>query len=199
MMDIQAWLNDTVEAEAPEVPVQTAACNFFSRPEQPKPVFQEKRAQKRCRSDSSLLVPQSHSQIVPPHEPDTPTEYDPAGSVGDEPSSERYVRRPRRKTRPERYEPKQNRGRGKYVHQSRKDESKKTRRTSRCKKEEKVEGGVGQSFHAKNVSRDRLTVRATGHAVVCTDTDDWMVAEAEGAAGYLQQGQGICGRPGPWA
>jgi hypothetical protein len=198
-MDIQTWLDETVEAEALHVRAQTAQCNFSCRPEQSKPVFQERRAQKRCKSDSSLLVPQPHLHIAPPNEPDTPTKHNLDVTAGDESSSQRYVRRPRRKTRPERYEPRQNKKREKHVHHTHKGEPKKSRRTSRCKKEEKSEGGVAQSFHAKNISGDRLTVRATGHAVVCTDTDDWMVVETKGAIGHLQQGQGICDRPGPWA
>lgn len=210
-MDIQRWLKETAEAGLPPIPFKDPGSAFFHRPERSKPVFKETHTRKRTKSDSSLLVSQPHSHVAPPGNPELPIETASAASVyseasrrsrtdstESESSSQSYARRPRRKTRPERYEPKANKERGKHVHPSRKDESKKPRRKSKHKKGEKSDGGVAQSFHAKNVSRDRLTVRAAVHAVLCDSTNDWVVAEAERASGYLQQGQNFNGCSGPW-
>ncbi|KAF2831294.1 hypothetical protein CC86DRAFT_463214 [Ophiobolus disseminans] len=173
-MDIQKWLDDTAEVHmhAPPNPAQTPGSGFFQRPEKPKPVFKEKHAPKRCKSDSSLLDPQPHPHKAPPKESKPPTEgsldasaysevsrpsrSDSAESVS---SNHRYARKPRRKTRLERYEPKPVKERGKHIHHSRKDESNKTRRESKRRKGEKLGSGVAQSFRAKNVSGDRLTLK----------------------------------------
>jgi hypothetical protein len=211
IMDIQRWLKETAEAGPPPIPVKDPGSAFFPHNERARLVFEEKHAQKRSKSDSSLLVPQPHSHVAPAKEPklsigkatdasacSEASRSSRNGSTESESSSQRYARRPRRKTRPERYEPKPNKERGKHIHQSRKDESKKSRRKFKRKKGEKSDSGVAQSFHAKNVSRDRLTVRAAGHAVLCDSTDDWVVAEAERASGSLQQGQDFNGCSGPW-
>jgi len=185
-MDIQKWLDDTAEAKAPPDSTETPGSNFFQRAEKPKPVFKEKHGRKRRQSDSSLLDPQPHAHKAPPKESKPPTECSPdaslysdasrpsrSDSAESESSSHRYARKPRRKTRLERYEPKPVKERGKHVHRSRKDESKQTRRKSKRKKVEKSGSAVAQSFHAKNVSRDRLTVRTSGYAAVYVDADDW--------------------------
>ena len=185
-MDIHRWLEETAGAKVPPDLAQTPGSNIVQRAEKLKPVFKEKRAPKRSKSDSSLLDPQPHSRRAPPKESKPSTEessdasvYSKAsrpsrnGSTESESSSHHYAQKPRHKTRLERYEPKQNKERGKHVHQSRKDESKKSRRKSKRKKGEKSGSGVAQNFHAKNVSRDRLTVRVAGHAVICIDTNDW--------------------------
>jgi hypothetical protein len=170
-MDIQKWLNETADASAPPDPAQTAGSTFFQRPEKAKPVFKEKHAPKRSKSDSSLLDPQPPTHKAPPKRPKAPAEKSPdpsarseasspshSESAGSESSSHRYARKPRRKTRVERYEPKVVDERGKHAHRSRKDKSKKSRRKPTRKKGE--QSGSGQGFHANNVSKDRLTVRA---------------------------------------
>jgi hypothetical protein len=57
-MDIERWLKETAEAEAPHVPTHNVAPDFFCRAEQPRPVIEERRARKQIKSDSSLLDPQ---------------------------------------------------------------------------------------------------------------------------------------------
>ncbi|KAF1912473.1 hypothetical protein BDU57DRAFT_505197 [Ampelomyces quisqualis] len=173
-MDIEQWLKETAEAEAPHVPAQNTASNFFSRAEHHRPLFQESGARKRTKSDSSLLRPQPVSQVAPPENPNLPTESSPdvnseaarsspIDSAESESSCQPYARRPRRKTRAERYEPKQKKERGNHVHRSRRNESKKTSRKSKLKEGEKKDSGVAQSFYAKNVSRDRLTLKPKDH------------------------------------
>jgi hypothetical protein len=172
-MDVQRWLSEIVDTEAPSVPAQTSKSDFFHRPEKPRPVFNEQCMPRRSKSDSSLLVPQPHSHKAPPHEPKHSTknganvrahsEVSHSGrseTTESESSSQRYARKPRRKTHLERYEPKQRKEPAKHVHQSRKSESKRTRRKSKRKKGEKSDSGVAHNFQAKNVSGDRLTVRA---------------------------------------
>jgi len=170
-MNIHKWLEEIKDAEAPHNPEQTAGATFFQRTEHSRPVFKEKRTAKRSRSDSSLLEPRPHTQMTPPKKPKLATkgksvasalseasEPDQSDSAESESSSDRYARKPRRKTRPERYQPKPVVQRVKHVHKSGKGESKKTRRKSRRKKGEQSCSGVAESFQAKNVSKDRLTV-----------------------------------------
>lgn len=210
-MDIQRWLNDTAEAGTPPKQGQASNSAFFQPTQKPRAVFKDKHARKRAKSDSSLLAPQTYLPIVSPRKPkptpekqvDTSAHSDVSrpsrsGSTGSESSSHRYARRPRRKTRPELYEPKRNKERGKHVHQSRKDESKNAKRKSKRRTGDRSDSGVAQNFHAKNVSRDRLTVRVAGHAVICGSADDWVVAEAEGPPGHLQQGQDLDGCSRSW-
>jgi hypothetical protein len=210
-MDIQKWLSEVVDTKAHHVPAQTSKSDFFNRPEKPKSVFDGPCAPRRSKSDSSLLVPQTHSHKAPSNQPKHSTENEVnvrvnsevshsscSESTESESSSERYARKPRCKTRLERYEPKQHKEPAKHVHQSRKSESKRPRRKSKRRKREKSDSGVAQNFHAKNILGDRLTVRA-----VSMQWRVWLLmigvaVEAERPFGHLQQGQGINGHPRPW-
>jgi hypothetical protein len=206
-MDIQRWLNETIEAEPPPKTAHTPASDFFHRAEKVRPVSKQHRVQKGVKSDSSLLDPRPHSHTVskqsklPSGERSHNSAYSEVSrssrnsSAGSE-SSQPYVRKPRRKTRPERYQPKQPKERGQHVHQSRRNKSTRSKRRSKGTKNEKTDSGVAQPFLAKNVSRDRLTVRAAGHAVICDHADDWSAAEAEREPGYIQQGQDVNSCPG---
>jgi hypothetical protein len=188
MMDIQRWLDEIVDAENPLVPAQTSGPNFLHRPDKPKSVFRKQRVPKRTKSDSSVLAPQPHSPNAPSEKrkrkrsinriPDMDSCSEVSrpshnASTESKPSSACYARKPRRKTRLGRYEPKQHKEPAKYAHHSRKSESKRSKCTSTRKKGEMMDSGVAQTFQAKNVSRDRLTVRAVGHAVLCSVTNDW--------------------------
>jgi hypothetical protein len=209
-MDIQRWLNETIETEPPPKPAHTPASDFSHPAEKVRPVFKQQRARKGTKSDSSLLDPRPHSHTVPTEsklpsgENTRESAYSEAsrssrnGSVGSE-SSQPYARKPRHKTGPERYQPKQPKERGQHVHQSRKDKSKRLKRKSKGTKNEKRDSGIAQTFLAKNVPRDRLTVRAAGHATMCDHADDWSVAKAERQPGYIQQGQDVNSCPGAWS
>jgi hypothetical protein len=208
-MDIQRWLNGTAEADPPLKSISTSGPDFSHRPEKVRPVFKQRRVRTGTKSDSSLLDPHPHSHTAPkkPKQPSGKRSDESAYSEASRPSrnssaesesSQPYARKPRRKTRPERYQPKQPKERGRHVHQSRKDKSKRSKRKSKGNKDEKPDSGVAQTFHAKNVSRDRLTVRAAGYAVMCDQADDWPVAAAEREPGYIQQGQDVNSCPGPW-
>jgi hypothetical protein len=174
-MDIHKWLEETADAKAPADGPSKSVSNFFQPVKKAKPVFEHWPAPERSKSDSSLLDPQPLRRAPPRKHKlsnEKSGEESASGasqpqdeSTGSEASSHRYARKPRRKTRPDRYEPspERNKARGKHIHASRKSESKKTRRKSKRKKEEP--GGIGQTFQAKNVTRDRLTVRAAVYAV----------------------------------
>jgi hypothetical protein len=138
-MDIRKWLDEIVQPETQREPVRHQ-----------RPVESTKR-KRRCKSDSSILDPRPPAS--PPHE----SVDDSAGKAframcSDSSSSSRYARKPRRKTRPERYEP------APHARRNPKDESKTTRRKPRRKKGEKLPAVI-RTLEAKNVSKDRLTVR----------------------------------------
>jgi hypothetical protein len=159
-MDIRKWLDETVQSEAPGEPVEHR--------KQAEPT-KRRRQRKRSKSDSSFLTPappslrrrrKSSPEIVQKAALERRTADDSASeapqeaTVSDSSTSSRYARKPRRKTRPELYEP------GCHADRGRKGESKKTRRKSKRKKREQPGiGGIVQNFQAKNVSGDRLTVR----------------------------------------
>ncbi|KAF2035910.1 hypothetical protein EK21DRAFT_53548 [Setomelanomma holmii] len=173
-MDIRRWLDEAAEAEAPRDAPQALDREFFHRWERPKPVFNKQSAPKRSKSDSSLLDPQPQSHRAPPARPNPPTE-EPSDasacsetshpshgeSIESESSSQRYARKPRHKTRPDRYEPSSKHvgERRKHIHRSRKGESKKSRRKTKRKKGDKQDSGMSHVFNAKNVSKDRLTLK----------------------------------------
>ncbi|KAF2468098.1 uncharacterized protein BDR25DRAFT_344409 [Lindgomyces ingoldianus] len=169
-MDIRTWLADIELPERPPTLSEQLGLPPFLHPKGESP--KEVRRRKRSTSDSSLLDTRPGRQIPPSirHGADIDDSAEDSAcshatsalgdSAGNSKSSHPYARRPRRKTRLERYEPtsKDVKGRGKQVYQTRSGESRKTRRKSRRKK---ADQGVGlvQSFHAKNVPRDRLTLK----------------------------------------
>ncbi|CAO2656751.1 Nn.00g055540.m01.CDS01 [Neocucurbitaria sp. VM-36] len=171
-MDIGRWLDETVQPEhLPSLPQTSAVATFY--PKRPDPALGGRHRRERSKSDSSLLDPLLREKTPkrkrnPPTEASTDdnanseashlTRSEPTGSNS---SSQKYARRPRRKTHPERYEPssKAVQERGKHAYRSRKGESKKSLRKSKRKKCEKPCSGIVQCFHAKNVSGDRLTLK----------------------------------------
>lgn len=129
----------------------------------------ERRTRRRSTSDSSLLDTRPRRKQISAIEKEDDVENSACSNAlhsaghfsGSSTSSQPYARRPRRKTRPERYDPtaKDVNERGMHTRQRRKGESKKTKRKSKPSRAEKPGTGIVQSFQAKNVPRDRLTVR----------------------------------------
>jgi hypothetical protein len=149
-MDIRKWLDETVQPEAPREPVRL------------QQIAEPVKRKRRRNSDTSILDPRPPASS--PHESvDDSTGDVLQATCSDSSSSNRYARKPRRKTRPERYGP------GSHANRDHKSESQKTRRKPRRKKGEKPPG-VMQAFQAKNVSRDRLTVR---HLCGCLEHIVW--------------------------
>lgn len=142
-MDIRKWLDDTVQPEAPR---ESNNLHQAAKPAKRK---------RHHRSDSSILDPRPPASS--PHESvDESANEALQATCSDSSSSSRYARKPRRKTRPERYEPQH--APGPHAHRDRRGGRKKMRRKPRRKKGEKPPV-VMQTFQAKNVSGDRLTVR----------------------------------------
>lgn len=185
-MDIQRWLDQTVLPERPASPPVVRIEAPIALPKKPEQAHKKKRRRRHSTSDSSLLEVPPPRKKTPPitREADIDQSADdsaysdashPTSRSGSSTSS-LYARKPRRKTRPERYEPtlKDVKGRGRHIHRHRKGESKKTQRKPRRRKVDKPGSGIVQSFYAKNVPRDRLTVRtSTIRLACCRCADDW--------------------------
>ncbi|KAF1839954.1 uncharacterized protein K460DRAFT_297270 [Cucurbitaria berberidis CBS 394.84] len=174
-MDIRQWLDETVQFHLdPKLPEQSGF-DPSNYPGKPGPVSRGRHGRKPSKSDSSLLDPPALREKTPTKKkrrPPTENSTDQSAesdalhathtvSPGSSISSQRYARRPRRKTRPERYEPssKAVEERGKHAYRGRNGESTRSRHKSKRKKGEKPCSGIVQSFHAKNVSGDRLTLK----------------------------------------
>lgn len=176
---IRKWLNETVlpaQPPSPELADQIDPPPVLSPPPAATSPKQRWRKRRGTSSDSSLI--QARTARVPPSpirrragsvdgvdEDVCSDTYQPPGhssgsSRSSSSSSHQYARRPRRRTRLERYEPgsKAAKERGKKKNRHSKGESTKTRHKSRRKKRQNPGAGLVQSFHAKNVSQARLTV-----------------------------------------
>jgi hypothetical protein len=180
-MDVRKWLDETVQPDHPQTLTKHSGVGPREDSKKPAPVASKRRRRKRSKSDSSLLDVSPQRQETHAYQQKPPTEHRAAESAcseashdtcsvssGTSTSSQQYARRPRRKTRPERYDPlaKPVYERVKHAHRNREDESKISRRKSKHKKRNKSGSGMVQSFQAKNVTGDRLTVSKTTHAVV---------------------------------
>lgn len=176
-MDIRKWLDETV---LPEQPPSPHVPNSVGPPILPSPEYPKKperapegrRPRESSTSDSSLLHTRPAHQKLPTIRAAAGIDSNaddsacsdachPAGESSESSvSSQQYARRRRRKTRLERYEPaaKDVKKRGTQLYRHRKGESSKTKRKSRRKKGDKLGVGPPQSFKAKNVPKDRLTV-----------------------------------------
>lgn len=183
-MDIQKWLAETgspTRAGRPDI-------EYFLLPKKEDSDFRAKRRRKRRRkrssSDSSLLkapspepprkaIPASRQKSRAAQRPTVTPQIDASRhaqreSVGSSIASQRYLRKPRRKTRLDKYvvEPDRQKQKDKLEPPSRKNPSKKLRRKRERCKDEKTYNWVGQEFHAENVAKDRLTVSAL-HDLLC--------------------------------
>jgi hypothetical protein len=181
-MDIRKWLKETVQPElaskhSPE-PVGFRHVGSATR----------RRRRMHATSDSSILDPLHRRTNASPTKCDHSTERNANEHIEDEDlqstyshspsitnSPQQYARRPRHKTRLERYEPSH-----KITGEQRKNayganlgESKKSRRKPKQKTVGKSGINPTHDFHAKNVSTDRLTVRAVTHEATWQCTDDW--------------------------
>lgn len=173
-MDIHRWLAET---ETP-TPFGQPAVEPFLLPKKPNSVPGARRKRKRSSTDSSLLKapsPQPRRKGVLAIEPDRLEAREAvdrarsdvshstrSDSASNSSTGQRYARKPRRKTCLDRYETDTKKGRGPEgtTHPSRKRESRKSKRRPKRKKSENAYSRTGQNFHAKNVPKDRLTVRA---------------------------------------
>ncbi|KAF1975864.1 hypothetical protein BU23DRAFT_529815 [Bimuria novae-zelandiae CBS 107.79] len=172
-MDIHKWLNETVLPQQPPSPHNRGVEHHALRLEQAERDSREKRKRKQSTSDSSLLDdPPQRKKVVLPERGNTVEEdaYEGTRTDASHPTScsessastDPYKRKPRRKTRLERYEPvppAHAKKRGTHTQRHKKGESKKIRRMSRRKKADKQGSGIVPSFQANNVATDRLTLK----------------------------------------
>ncbi|KAF2627751.1 hypothetical protein BU25DRAFT_448249 [Macroventuria anomochaeta] len=172
-MDIRKWLAET---ESP-VPSKQPGVEHFLLPRQPDHVPNVRRRRKRSSSDSSLLKassPQPRRKGVPAIERDHRDVRDAfdrahsdascsttSESTNSSTASQRYARKPRRKTRPDKYGAgsKRVKEQDKSHRPSRKNESRKSKRKSKRRKDDMTHNGIGQDLKARNVSKDRLTLK----------------------------------------
>jgi hypothetical protein len=170
-MDIHKWLSETVLPRQPPSPLGQGETCHAPRPHELERAPREKHGRKQSSSDSSMLDARPQHKKAPPSGRVPPTEQEadetghtdashPTARSERSVSNEPYRRKPRRKTRPERYGPvsKDAEERGLHTQRREKGESKKQRRTSQRKKANKSGSGIVQSFQAKNVPQERLTV-----------------------------------------
>lgn len=177
-MDIRKWLAETENPISSEHPISSEQPEIgrFLLPRQPDAVLNARRRRKRSSSDSSLLKaasPQPRRKGVTAkkldcwEDPDVTdddhndTSHSTSGGSTCSAASQRYARKPRRKTRADKYDVRSKKAKAQDEGQraSRKSESRKSKRKSRRKKDEKTHNGIGQEFQARNVSKERLTVR----------------------------------------
>lgn len=181
-MDIHRWLSETVLPQQPPSPPEQGQVYNAWTPKEPEQAPHEKPKQKRSTSDSSLLKspPRRKKGLRPGRVPSVEQDADEMGNTdASHPtcrsersiSSAPYRRRPRRKTRPERYEPLSKDAKERGLHAQRRDkgESNKHRRKPRRQEASRSGSGVVQSFQAKNVRQDRLTVWTTLMTEACVD------------------------------
>jgi hypothetical protein len=212
-MDIRKWLEETVLPEcppSPSLPEQMGLAPFlYSKASEKGP--KQGRRRKRSTSDSSLIHARTARRRSPPvRQPADAVNsgdasacsnaYQPTHSSRGSTSSQQYARKPRRKTRPERYEPtlKDAKGRGKQENKHQKGESKHRKHKSRRNKAEKQGVGLVQSFHAKNVPTDRLTVRSCSYDAGLSHGLMVGIVEAAREARTLQQGESVFSRQRSW-
>jgi hypothetical protein len=140
-MDIHKWLSETVLPRQPPSPLGQGETCHAPRPHELERAPREKHGRKQSSSDSSMLDARPQHKKAPPSGRVPPTEQEadetghtdashPTARSERSVSNEPYRRKPRRKTRPERYGPVAN----------------------------KSGSGIVQSFQAKNVPQERLTV-----------------------------------------
>ncbi|USP77258.1 uncharacterized protein yc1106_04532 [Curvularia clavata] len=135
IMDILKWLDETEQSQVPQ------------------DTCRRKHSRKQPKSDSSLLEPLCLQASSAQQEAKNRNAGEiSVASPSDSSSSSRYVRKSRRKTRPERYDPNSPKG------SRQKNNSSKARHKSRQKKGQGPSQLV-QSYKAQNVSGDRLTLR----------------------------------------
>jgi hypothetical protein len=178
-MDIDKWLEGTVvAAERTTLPDQLGFPALLHPTYKPAVERSARRYGKRMRhsADSSILEPLepvaapsrrklvlAHgSEHMPPSRQDHGRAPSSAHRAESDANSVHYQRKPRRKTRPERYEaktaeePAEDRGK----HERKRGKKDKDAKHARKRQEDKSGlADIVQTFHAKNVPRERLTVR----------------------------------------
>jgi hypothetical protein len=205
-MDINEWLEGTVEAEErTTLPDQLGFPAFLQPKDKPAVQRSARRHGKRMRhsADSSILKLEEPAAVPSRRKPDTA--YDCEGllwahqdsspalssahSVENNEGSDHYRRRPRRKTRPERYEAKTAKEPAKDRDRHERKRGKKGKGAKPAKKrriDKSGLAGVVHNYQARNIPRERLTVR-----VLHTKVSFFLLIRAAAAARHLQERESI--------
>lgn len=173
-MDINKWLEDTIAPERPTLPEKLGLPSFLHPKETvADPPSKHRHPRKLPSSDSSFIEAEaSHrSPHLTKRQPSGRRQSNNDRSTGSASRStslaseeldaaDRYKRRSRRKTRPDLYEPKPEKGndRRERKHGKEEETSKKTKRKSKRKTKDTSGANLAHSFNATNVSKGRLTV-----------------------------------------
>ncbi len=181
-MDIRQWLEATNDPQdGPSLAEQLQLPSFLHRrPEAAEPTYKRRSQRKRSSSDSSFVeandVRRDSPKRVRKHSrTDLQTESSSGSSSlesGKSDSSDKYRRKPRRKTRPDRYEPKKDKKRQHERRKSEKDgkEPKHHKRRTGRRTKDKPTVWMATAINAKNGSKERLTViRVQSAAISPTD------------------------------
>lgn len=184
-MDIRKWLAETEHS----VPAEQPSIVPFPLPRRPDHAPDARRRRKRSSSDSSLLTapsPQPRRRGLPETKRDHRAVRDQVHGAHRETSrstrsestdhcsaSKDYARKPRHKTRPDRYEARLYKPMEQDERQrpNQKSKTRKSKYMSKRRKGDKTHNGIGQDFQASNVSKDRLTVSAV-HIWYCLEYAD---------------------------
>ena len=173
-MDIQKWLDEIVQPDPLPNSIEQPAGESCSQCRTSKPTLKRRNLQTQRDSDSSVLSIRSQQEERPKKRrrhgkgdrstSDTDTasfQERCSSSTRTTATSQRYARRPRHKTRPERYESTSKAKKEVRAHpqSGRRGVVKNPRRKSKGKKIGKQGDETAQNFRANNVSGDRLTVR----------------------------------------
>ncbi len=199
-MDIQKWLDEIVQPGSSSKLTNGGLRKSLPHSIPPVKPDDGRHRRKLSIADSSLLDPLSQQEEKPPRRQKSHRKKRAVESIKSYTSqdtrresteslasSHRYLRKPRHKTRPERYDPSAKVTRQREAHSGpkRKREAKVPRRKSKRKKHD---SGIMQSFQAENVSGERLTVSDTRQVIACRILTVSTVETAR-TAGHIQQGQ----------
>jgi hypothetical protein len=176
-MDIDRWVQDVVAADTPGISDRLKVPDIF----QPKHVdcdaLVASRKRKRSTADTSFLEraatpPQAAKRgrrnrldsLTPSSSAHSTISGRGSPEIQTESSSDRYKRKPRRKTRPDRYELKENAKKRRSSRSTTKKKEKKSTKHDgdpKGKWNHKSDLALNDKFLARNVSKNRLTVSPT--------------------------------------
>lgn len=165
-MDVYQWLQGTMPSLDRSLPGQANVDSCTSQ-NVPTRIPKAKGIHRKSKTDSSLLEVAPEYRTKGPSNAKSQFAQDGrSNNVRNDPldcelSTDLFVRRCRRKTHADKYDPlcKTVKESKKHVHHSRKDGSRRTKRMCTRQQDSKPGGVKLPNFKAKNMARDRLTVR----------------------------------------
>jgi hypothetical protein len=173
-MDIDRWVQGVIAAEMPDLAGQLKVPDIFQPKHSAADPLAKSWKRKRSAGDTSFLElaapPPQAAKYGRGNGLDNRTSSNSVLSSSSgrglaesqiESSSDRYKRKPRRKTRPDRYDLKENAKKRRSNRSTAKKKPKKHDQERKGKRRRKSDVALSDKFLAKNVSKDRLTVGPT--------------------------------------